>query len=288
MRDRNNKFSGFTLVEVLVALVLMGLSLMLMSTLMGTSAERDREGVAAQYTKRIVDATQRYVKDNYAALLTAAGPSSPAMLTPATLRGASYLGAQVGDANVYGQTTQILVIEPSAGQLQALVLTSGGEAIPEGSLRRIARQIGPEGGYVSTATPGVMTGAYSGWTATLSTFGAANGGGRIGAALFYRDNQSVSDYIYRSAVAGQPELNTMNTSLNMGNNSLTNANAVTASGAMQGATVRATGRMYAGEYVEIAGVVALGAACGPNGTLGREADGRLASCVAGAWQRAGY
>lgn len=289
MRNRKSQ-SGFTLIEALVVLVLMALSLILLSSLMGSNAERDRETVAAQYMKRVVDATQRYVNDNYAALIASAGPTTPTVLSPATLRTAAYLGAQVGDTNVYGQSTQIRVIEPAAGQLQVLIVTAGGAAIPEGSLRRIARQIGPEGGYVSTASATKMTGAYSGWTATLSTYGAANGGGRVGAGLFFRDSQAVSDYIYRSAVAGKPELNTMNAALNMGNNDVANANAITANGAVQGATLRATGRTYAGEYVQIAGVVTNGTTCGsvPNGTLGREADGRLASCVSGVWRRAGF
>lgn len=280
--------SGFTLIEMLVVLVLVGLFMVWITTMMSNSAERDRETVAAQYTKRIVDATQRYVSDNYAALVASAGPTTPAVLSPATLRAANYLGDMVQDLNVYGQTTEIRVIEPNPGQLEVLVVTTGGEAIPEGGLRRIARQIGPEGGFVSTGAATTMTGAYSGWTAPLSTYGADAGGGRIGAGLFFRDSQQVSDYIYRAAVAGKPELNTMATHLDMGNHNVGNVNNVTANGEVRGATLRTTGRTYAGEYIEIAGVVAESSTCPNNGTLARLSDGRLASCVAGVWRAPTY
>lgn len=287
MRTRKNQ-SGFTLLEMIVVIGLMAIGMILIYTMMANSAERERETVAASHMRRIVDAADRYISDNYAALIATADATTPAILTPATLRSAQYLGNQVGDLNPYGQTYEIRVLEPTAGRLQALIITNGGQGVPEGSLRRIARQIGPEGGYVSSSGNTTVTGAYGGWSTSLSSYGSANGAGRIGASLFFRDGQQVSDFIYRSSVTGRPELNTMNAPLNMGNNNLTNANGVTANGAIQGATVTATGRVYANEYIQIAGVVSIGAGCGPNGTLGREADGRLASCVAGVWRRAGF
>ena len=287
MRTRARQ-SGFTLIEMLVVLVLVGLIMVWIITISTNSAERERETVAAQYTKRVVDATERYVSDNYAALVASAGPTAPTVLTPATLRSAQYLGAQVPDLNAYGQNTEIRVIEPTPGQLEVLVVTMGGSAIPEGGLRRIARQIGPEGGFVSTSSSTAMTGAYSGWTAPLSTYGAPDGGGRIGAGLFFRDSQSVTDYIYRAAVPGKPELNTMATHLDMGNHNVSNVNNVVANGEVRSAVSRTTGRTYAGEFIEIAGVVAESSTCPTNGTLARLSDGRLASCVSGIWRAPTY
>ncbi|HAU3324802.1 TPA: shufflon system plasmid conjugative transfer pilus tip adhesin PilV, partial [Salmonella enterica subsp. arizonae] len=42
-------------------------------------------------------------------------------------------------------------------------------------------------------------------------------------AGFYENGINISDYLYRKAVPGHPELNTMSTALNMGGNNITNA-----------------------------------------------------------------
>ena len=282
MRRRNQQF-GFTMLEIIVAIAVMAIGFVLLNTLIANSADRDRETLAAQHMRRVVDAAERYINDNNAALIASATPTVPAVLTLNTLRTASYLPNTFSDLNAFGQSYEIRVLEPAAGQLSTLILTNAGEVIPEGGLRRVSRQVGPEGGYVSTGSPSAATGAYSGWTMNLATYGAANGGGRVAAGLFFRDGQQVSDYLYRSAVAGHPELNAMNAPIDMGNNNVTNAGNVTANSAVQGASVRALGRLYAGEYIEVAGVVAIGTTCSPNGMLGRQTTGRLASCVSGVW-----
>lgn len=288
MQARAKRQLGFTLIEVMVGLVLMALALVVLSTMVGNSAERSRETLAAQHMRQVVDASQRYVADNNATLLASATASTPVVLSVATLKTAGYLPTQFTVTNPYQQSYQIRVLEPTAGTLSTLVITGGGEVIGEGGLRRIARQIGAEGGYVSSSANTTATGAYGGWSQVLSTYGAANGAGRVAASLFFKDGQQVSDFLYRSTVAGHPEMNTMAAPINMGNNDITNVDAVTANGAVQGGTVRSTGRLSANEFVQLGTAITVGTACTPVGLLGREADGRLASCVSGTWRRAGF
>lgn len=274
---------GFTLIEMIVVLALIGIAT---TTLMGyvlQGVEKDRETITAQHMKRIVTGAEKYIQDNYATLLSSATATTPAVVSMATLKSGGHVGATVPDNNAYGQTYELRVLEPTTGQLSAMLVTSGGEVISERSLRRIARQVGPEGGYVSLDDQSQARGIYSGWTATLSTYGAANGAGRMVAALFFRDNAQVSDFIYRGAVTGRPELNTMGTGLNMGGNAITNAAGVTASGTVQAGTITATGQLNVHGQMALSQVVASGGSCTPNGMIARDPAGYLASCVSGVW-----
>jgi prepilin-type N-terminal cleavage/methylation domain-containing protein len=58
-------------------------------------------------------------------------------------------------------------------------------------------------------------------------------------------------------------------------------------GTVLAGTLESSGRVVAGEHVELRGVASVGAGCSPNGLVGREANGRLLSCVSGVWLGAG-
>lgn len=286
---RSKTTAGFALMEMIVALAIVAIALAFFSTLISNSAERDRESLSATHAKRMVEAAQNYINDNAAYYIAHATATTPVNLPTTTVQNAGYLPDNFSLINPYNQTYAIRILQPTAGELSALMITYGGQTMGEGTLRRIARQIGPEGGYFSTDAPATATGAYEAWTTAASTYNYVQPSyaGHLAVALFFRDSQQVSDFIYRGAVAGRPELNQMTTSLDLGNNNLSNAANVTASGTVQGQNVTAVGRVHA-NYYEIAGAVTTGNTCTPNGLLGREADGRLASCVSGVWRRAGY
>lgn len=275
---------GFSLLEMIVVMALMGLAFTAFSGMMMDSAERGRETMAAQHMRRVIDATDRYIRDNAATVMASATPTTPVVITLAQLKTGNYLAGIVSNVNPYGQGYDIRVLEPTAGTLETLIVTTGGEVIREGGLRRIARQFSLDGGgYVSASTPTTATGALGGWSLTLATYGAANGGGRVAAALAFRDGQQVSDYIYRGPVPGRPELNRMGTALDMGGNQINNIGQLTVGGPVQATTVTASGRLNAYEYVALAGIVTAGGTCTPNGLLARTSTGRLASCVGGLW-----
>ncbi|MEN3262442.1 shufflon system plasmid conjugative transfer pilus tip adhesin PilV [Sodalis endosymbiont of Spalangia cameroni] len=58
-------------------------------------------------------------------------------------------------------------------------------------------------------------------------------------------------------------------------------------GQLKGGTVRADGRLSAGEFLQLEGTAQPGWGCGPNGLVGRTPEGALLSCQYGVWKGAG-
>ncbi|WP_251326148.1 shufflon system plasmid conjugative transfer pilus tip adhesin PilV, partial [Escherichia coli] len=57
-------------------------------------------------------------------------------------------------------------------------------------------------------------------------------------------------------------------------------------GQVKGGTVRADGRLYTGEYLQLEKTATAGASCSPNGLVGRDSTGAILSCQSGTWRRA--
>ena len=55
-------------------------------------------------------------------------------------------------------------------------------------------------------------------------------------------------------------------------------------GQVKGGTVRADGRLYTGEYLQLEKTATAGASCSPNGLVGRDSTGAILSCQSGAWR----
>lgn len=55
-------------------------------------------------------------------------------------------------------------------------------------------------------------------------------------------------------------------------------------GQVQAGTILSNGRMTANEFVQLNGVATAGAACSPNGLIGRDAAGGILSCQSGVWK----
>lgn len=208
---------GFTLLETMVVLAIAIGAYAWSGTSLTTYMDLQVNQAAADYTKKVKAAAAEYIKDNEAALLAAATATTPAQITVPMLKATNKLPASFGLQNSYGQTTVVQVLEPVAGKLESLLLTQGGETIKDIDLRRIAAMLGQQGGYVLSSAPTVATGLREGWgPVATSAYGLSPGAGHIALALFYGDNNTtVGDYVYRNAVPGRPELNTMTTPLIM-------------------------------------------------------------------------
>ncbi len=202
---------GFISAEVLVAIIVIFAGIGI--SLQWIQADNDRkvEQFAADHAKQIGDAVSRYIKDNYSEVVTSATPL--ATYTTSTI--SEYLPTNFNAVNAYGQSYSIRVYQPFANKLETMIVTTGGETIPEISLRRIAQLIGAQGGYVSNTDMEIAQGAYGGWQMSFKNYGATPGAGKLVQALFFQDDSLVSDYVYRKAVPGHPELNQMLTPLNM-------------------------------------------------------------------------
>ncbi|WP_434414183.1 shufflon system plasmid conjugative transfer pilus tip adhesin PilV (plasmid) [Shigella sonnei] len=55
-------------------------------------------------------------------------------------------------------------------------------------------------------------------------------------------------------------------------------------GQVKGGTVRADGRLYTGEYLQLEKTATAGASCSPNGLVGRDSTGAILSCQSGTWR----
>ncbi|MCK4154197.1 shufflon system plasmid conjugative transfer pilus tip adhesin PilV [Ralstonia pseudosolanacearum] len=236
---------GFTAIELIVVLIVSVAAIGLGGQYLTSYADAQVNQAAADHMKTVSDAAVKYIKDNYAAITATATATTPAVITVATLKSTSYLTSSVTDQNAYEQTYQILALQPAANKLQTLIVTTSGETIPEMSIRRIAQLSGARGGFISTTNPTTAVGSYGGWQVSLASYGVSPGAGHVATALFFDDGALVSDYLYRGVVPGHPELNRMNTAIDMGGNNLDNTATVNATGANVAGNVTATGNVSA-------------------------------------------
>jgi hypothetical protein len=144
------------------------------------------------------------------------------------LESTGFLPTSMASTNPYGQTWQVQVLQPTAGNLQALVLSTGGNTIPQSQAPAIAAQTGQEGGFIpyagqyGSASPSTAMGAYGGWSVSMAGY-TNPGSGHLASLVAFSNGNLQNDYLYRVAVPGQPQLNTMQTNINMGGNYVTNA-----------------------------------------------------------------
>ena len=211
--------------------------------------EKIRAANTASQFRQIIDATQLYVQDNYATLTCTGTTSCPIDLK--TLK-PNYLSNAVASTTPYNQTWKIEVLPSTDNSLQVLVFSSEGETISEPTEAMIAAETGQEAGFIPypgqnntntqvnlptvcdpTATINKnykpylaeAIGSYGHWSLPLpASYTGQFCPGHLVALLYFAPNGTQEDdYLYRAAVPGQPNLNTMQTDLNMGNNNLTNA-----------------------------------------------------------------
>lgn len=201
-------------------------------------------------------AASAWIKDNYSTVTATATTTTPHKLNVATLVAANYLPAGYSSVNPYNQTTCILTLEPAANKLETVVVTEGGVEIQQGRVPTVANLVGSSGGYIM---PDNVTaqGSFGGWSRNISLFIADNCSGtaatknHLTGALFLDGSDLLNDYLYRSAVPGHPEANTMTTPL------------------------------------LISSVKAVGDACTTTGSITTAADGALLTCQAGAYAQQG-
>ena len=223
---------GMSLLETMGALAIGSLLLMGLVTMMDSSMEDVKGQQAAVHQAQVVSAARKYIAANYDTLRTNTAGGATVAITLAQLRTGRFLSNSFPNTNAYLQTPCVLVRQPNPDKLDALIATSGGQAIPEREIRMVAMYAGQGGGYISTAAPDRVRGPSWEMITTnyrgVSCGGGApvltgNDGGRLASNLFYDGpGQLATDFLYRSAVAGRPELNRMTTGLRMGGDALVN------------------------------------------------------------------
>lgn len=257
------KQAGVTLIEIVIALGIMSAVVAGTAALIDRSAEDTRGAVAAQHLRTIGDAANVYIKDNYTAVMANATPTTPALIRVSDLIAGGYLQAGFSMTNTYNQNACVLVLEPTANNLTALVITESGTALDDLTLGGLAGITGAAGGGVYTTATTTVRGAMGGWSMAIGNYANANhlgqkcdgtagvatlAVGHPAMALWFANGDSTAGFLYRDAVPGRPELNQMNTPLIM----MATATAATA--------------------------------CTTTGAISRDAAGAVLSCQGGTWK----
>lgn len=186
--------------------------------------------VMAMHMSTVSLAAQHYVRDNHDALATQAN-GGPVLISCQTLRDNGYLPSGFSLNNNEGQSYLLSIArDPKhTTQLVAFVLTTGGQPLAFRGLRYIAQGITGMGGYLWPDN--VASGADGGWQMRLPDYGLSGQSGHLASYLsadILGGESDESDRLYRFKVNGRPDLNKMHTDIDMGSNSLNNANAINA------------------------------------------------------------
>jgi hypothetical protein len=217
---------GFMEIGALAGLLVFLLMLPVLSSLWDRGMAEIEKQVVADHLSKVLDATSKYVAEHQAALVAATGPTAPAIITTADLRNGNHLLSGFADRNSWGQSYGIYVLQPAPDQLQAIILTYGGRShdpnrpefanilVPSTSLL-----LGGAGGFIPTGDlPGQLSSELRGpgWTVDLSTTAIPiPSPGHLGGLASNLDGSNSQDFLYRVAVPGSPELNAMQTELDM-------------------------------------------------------------------------
>lgn len=168
------------------------------------------------------NAATQYIQDNAATLAATTGPGAASSVSATTLVNAGYLPQGFSNTNPFMQTWELQVTQPVSGQLQGLVTSQGGTAVPTANeLVKIAAQVGAQGGFIpyanqagSTMQPTAAYGAYGAWQAPMGGY-TNPGSGHLASLLSFNANAGNAEYLYRLQVPGHPELNAMQTNMSM-------------------------------------------------------------------------
>ena len=238
-------------------------------------SDQNTAKIAATHHATVTTAAIAYVKDHYSELLAAA-PSvgSRTTVSFATLQANRYVQPSLSSTNIWGQTLNLRItrmsLDPKTVQLDAILIGEGGQNAPEGVARQVAQHIGAEGGYTVAAggycgpnkvSVSTLCGTRGVWERPVADFGTAVPPGHIASALFFKDGMAVNDYLYRNRVPGKPELNTMQTYLQMG----------AGTRAAEGQACYSVAGDSTSPLLQ-------------NGAIGTTVDGLILSCQSGVWR----
>lgn len=197
----------------------------------GLTANQQR--LVANHMLTVSTAARKYVNRHQDTLLAQSSVNSGPTVGITALIDEGFLPDGFQGRNPWLQDYQIHVRQPYPGSLQAIVLTTGGrnnapDKFVNVTVPGAAALMGGAGGFVpSGVLPGqhenMLVGAGNGWSLDLASVGIASpGAGHLGAVSSYDSSALGQDFLYRVAVPGQPELNAMQTALDMSDNAIRN------------------------------------------------------------------
>ena len=295
---RLKKQAGYTLLEIILAIAIIGILSVAVNDMIMSSHSQTKSSVAAEQVKRFSAAMQQYVNTYHNQIVSSASSSKPVLIQSTMLSNTGFLPADFNSRNSYGQYICGLIVKNDRDRLYALTVTEDGQTINDTDLGLIASLIGGDGGAVYARDTSTIRGTGGGWSIPTSVFnggtsskcsGAAGSvsltSGHIVQALWFNEGNTNTGLLARDHIEGAPELNRMNTDLDMNSNSINNVANLNASGDIFAETIHANGRISTNEYLQIDGIALENTACSPDGLIGRDNDGNILSCQSGIWKK---
>lgn len=304
-----------------------GLVIMIMAIIWGAQRwdeywrKRDWQ-VSAVQVSRFTQAVRAYTGRYYDTLLKAATTTTPVVVTPVMLKNTGFLEQGFSETISSGQQLRAALVrnDKNTDQLQGLVVTQGGSALPYMAVREISIAVSAGLGAYIWESAVTVTGANNSWTMPLAAFGISTTRGHVATLLTTDELSSArqdSDRLYRFAVTGKPDLNRMHTAIDMGGNSVNNADQVNAENDItsnNGWLITKGNKGWINEthgggftmegddwvkvinskglnadrvstnYVQLEKIEVVGTACAKNGTLARNSLGGGMFCEEGVWK----
>lgn len=175
-------------------------------------------------------AATSYIKNHFTGLTGSIAVGGASAITPSQLIADGDLESSFNDANVFGQQHVLVIGQPSAGLLEGMVFTYGGDSIPDLVALRVA-QAGPANSVVVLSSDSAnFEGAAGGQTIPISGFSGTGyqiSPGHLGAHIEPANYAAESPFLNRY-YTGNLDDNTMHTNLLMAGNNITGATIITA------------------------------------------------------------
>lgn len=218
---------GFTLHEAIGALFIAAMLTMGLSTMINTSLDDTKAQQAALHQAQVVSAASKYIAANYDVISGTATATNPHIIQISDLRDAGSLSAGFANTNAYGQTPCVLVLQPAAKKFDVLIVTEGGNPIPDKNIAFVSANAGQGGGYINStdSATGEALGAFGSWRLTQPRLGNFLSGnctstaadvGHLSSALFFDGPGRPAEFLYRDEIPDNMHLNRMTTALGMG------------------------------------------------------------------------
>lgn len=226
---------GFSLVEVALSIGLAGVALAFLEQGADDASRQVKDAAVADRIKEVYNAATAYVAANPGLAssvpvggsisLPVAKTSAAGTIPANSLQSGGYLPSTFVDSNAYHQSSAVIIRQPSAGNIEALVTTVGGDTISDVDLGRIAAKVGADGGVVDSNPPpgitaGTMLGVGGGWQEPASnwtTAGITPSAGHAVAVNYASQVNALQDFLYRDNI-GIAEANRMHTAIDMSAN----------------------------------------------------------------------
>ncbi|PPU05574.1 shufflon system plasmid conjugative transfer pilus tip adhesin PilV (plasmid) [Xanthomonas campestris pv. campestris] len=220
------KESGFALVEMIVAVLLLGVIISFFGVREVRSAQRASGTLIGGQVLRVSRAASEYTAANRDSLVGQTGPTSAVVVPVSTLIAGGYLRSGWRDSNAYGQAIQVRINQPKPGQLDYAVMTVGGTPMPVRAALAGVRAVGFGGFWIRSSDPANAIGPAG--AVALAAYGGSPGAGHLVFVGDVASTGSTDDNLKRSARSGEPERNRMNTAIDMSGNDIANAGLATA------------------------------------------------------------